>query len=311
MNKLDKNEPQVIFSACNGISTGLHCLKNLGVNVSKYLSSEIDRHAIAVSATNHKEDYVIQFGDLNNITLDDIKDTTLFLCSSPCQNLSAINSSKKGIYGEGSNLFFKAVDLMNELNQYRSTIGKGPVPFLFENVGSASPVDVKIMSEHLNCKEMRINSKLTSGALRNRLYWLNWEAAKPKDQGIKLQDVLENGYALKDKANALLTREPSMTANGLDRVMNKSVGNLIVTDPEFALLPQEKMIEEFNRITEHGRLKDKIPFRKLTINEMEALMNLPKDYVDAAPISHTQKLKVLGNGWTAGVVTSILSELFK
>ena len=310
MNKLNKNEPQVVFSACNGISTGLYCLKQMGVNISKYLSSEIDRYALAVSAHNHPEDDVIQLGDLNNVTLEDIKDTTLFLCASPCQNLSAINANRKGIYGEGSNLFFKAVDLMNELNEYRKSIGLGPVPFLFENVGSASKEDIQIMNEALNCEGMRVNSELTSGSLRNRIYWFNWEADQPKDQGIKLQDILENGCALKDKANALLTAEPSMSAKGLGRVLKRSIGNLIITDPDFAQVPKDKMVDEFNRITDNGILKDKIPFRKLTINEREALMNLPKGYVDNAPISHTRKIRCLGNGWDAGVITFLLGKLF-
>ena len=309
MQKLNKNEPQVVFVACDGISTGLYCLKQLGVNVNKYISSENDAHPIAVSAYNHPNDNIIRVGDLNKVTLEDIKDVTLFLASTPCQNLSSINKNKLGIYGDGSNLFFKAVDLLKELNTYRASIGLDDVPFLFENVGSASMTDVTIMSNALGVDAMRINSSKLSGALRNRLYWFNWDADQPEDKGILLKDVLESGYALKDKANALLTRQPSMTDNGLERVLNKSVGNLVITNKVFAELPRDKMVDEFNKITNNGEHKDKIPFRKLTINEMEALMTLQSGYVNDAPISDTQKIKCIGNGWTADVIIYLLNEV--
>lgn len=311
MKKLKKNEPQTVFVACDGISTGLYCLKKMGVNVIKYISAENDAYPIAVSAHNHANDNIVRLGDLTKVTLDDIKDTTIFMASTPCQNLSSINKNKKGIYGEGSNLFFSACDLMKELNDYRASIGLGPVPFLFENVGSASVVDVAIMNKALGVDAMRIKSDLVSGALRNRLYWFNWEADHPTDRGVKLQDVITDGNALKSKANALLTRQPSMTASGLQRVLAKGIGNLIITNEKFAKLPKEQMVEEFNRITNNGELKDKIPFRKLSINEMEALMTLPQDYVDGAPISNTQKIKCLGNGWTAEVIIHILNQVME
>jgi site-specific DNA-cytosine methylase len=311
MKQLNKNEPQTIFSACNGISTGLNCLKKMGVNITKYLSTEIDPHAIAVSKHNHPEDYVVQLGDLNKVTLDDIKDTTLWLSSTPCTNISSINAKKEGIYGAGSNLFFKSVELMNELNEYRKSIGKDKVPFLYENVASASPADIQIMNETLGVKGTKLNSKLVSGNLRNRIYHCSWKVEQPKDLQIKFQDVVEDGWVLKEKANALLTGSPSLTATSLKRMLYMSIGNLVFTNKEFSTLPKDEMLDEFNRITDFGELKENIPFRKLTINEMEALMTLPKGYVDDAPISQTQKIKCIGNGWTADIISHILTGIFK
>jgi len=310
MEKLNKNEPITVFVACDGISTGLFCLKSLQIPVKKYISTEIDPNPIKVSETNHQNDNIIRLGDLNNVTLDDIKDVDLFLASTPCTNLSSINPQKKGIYGEGSNLFFKAVELLNQLNEYRTSIGKDKVPFIFENVGSASKIDVNIMSQALGVIPVRINSSRLSGALRNRLYWCSTEIPQPKDKQIKFQDIIESGWVIKDKANAILTRRPSLTAKGLQRINERSISNLVFTDKKFSQLPKDEMVDEFNRITNNGEDKSKIPFRHLTINEMEALMTLPKGYVDNAPISNTQKVKCLGNGWTAEIITFILKQLF-
>lgn len=47
--------------------------------------------------------------------------------------------------------------------------------------------------------------------------------------------------------------------------------------------------------------------RKLTPVECERLQNLPDGYTEG--VSNTQRYKMLGNGWTAGVIEHIFSFL--
>jgi len=51
--------------------------------------------------------------------------------------------------------------------------------------------------------------------------------------------------------------------------------------------------------------------RKLTVNEAERLQTLPDDYTKAPGVSDTQRLKGIGNGWTADVIIYILEQGLK
>jgi hypothetical protein len=54
------------------------------------------------------------------------------------------------------------------------------------------------------CEPIRINSSLVSAQMRDRLYWCNWSVSQPKDKGIILQDILEQGGdALGEKSYAI------------------------------------------------------------------------------------------------------------
>jgi DNA (cytosine-5)-methyltransferase 3A len=85
-----------------------------------------------------------------------------------------------------------------------------------ENVASMKPAEKNKISLTLGefyandllamyCEPVRINSSLVSAQMRDRLYWCNWNVNQPKDKGILLQDVLEQGgEALNEKSYALL-----------------------------------------------------------------------------------------------------------
>ena len=48
-------------------------------------------------------------------------------------------------------------------------------------------------------------------------------------------------------------------------------------------------------------------YRKLTINEIEALQTVPRDYTKVA--SDSQRRKMLGNGWTVDVIAHIFKNI--
>ena len=67
-----------------------------------------------------------------------------------------------------SSLFFTFVEILEHIKSFNPKI-----LFLQENVGSASKLDVGIMSRALGVYPVRINSSLVTAQLRDRYYWSN------------------------------------------------------------------------------------------------------------------------------------------
>jgi len=198
-----------VVSLFNGMNTGRQALENVGIKVDKYYSSEIKPYAIEL--TQHHFPDTIQVGDVTKWKEWDIdwKSIDLVLSGSPCQDLSAAGK-RAGINGSKSSLFFVFVDILNHIKTLNPN-----VLFLQENVGSASKLDVGIMSRALGVYPVRINSSLVTAQLRDRYYWSNirtketmfdivTDISQPKDRGIMFKDIITDGYVDKDKHNALL-----------------------------------------------------------------------------------------------------------
>ena len=198
-----------VCSLFNGMNTGRQALENVGIKVDKYYSSEIKPYAIEL--TQHHFPDTIQVGDVTKWKEWDIdwKSIDLVLSGSPCQDLSAAGK-RAGINGKKSSLFFVFVDILNHIKSLNPN-----VLFLQENVGSASKLDVGIMSRELGVYPCRINSKLLTAQLRDRYYWSNirtketmfdlvTDIPQPKDRGIMFKDIITGGYVERVKANALL-----------------------------------------------------------------------------------------------------------
>lgn len=190
------------------MNTGRQALENVGIKVNKYYSSEIKPYAIEL--TQHHFPDTIQVGDVTKWKEWDIdwKSIDLVLSGSPCQDLSAAGK-RAGINGKKSSLFFVFVDILNHVKSLNPN-----VLFLQENVGSASKLDVGIMSRALGVYPVRINSKLVTAQLRDRYYWSNiktketmfdlvTDIPQPKDRGIMFKDILTSGYTDKNKHVAL------------------------------------------------------------------------------------------------------------
>jgi DNA (cytosine-5)-methyltransferase 3A len=196
------------------MNTGRQALENVGIKVNKYYSSEIKSYAIAL--TQHHFPDTIQVGDVTKWREWDIDwgSIDLILSGSPCQDLSAAGK-RAGIHGAKSSLFFTFVDILNHIKALNPN-----VLFLQENVGSASKLDVGIMSRALGVYPVRINSKLVTAQLRDRYYWSNirtkqdglfgdivTDIPQPKDRGIMFKDIITGGHVERVKALALLESE--------------------------------------------------------------------------------------------------------
>ena len=198
-----------VVSLFNGMNTGRQALENVGIKVNKYYSSEIKPYAIELTQYHFPD--TIQVGDVTkwrewNI---DWQSIDLILSGSPCQDLSAAGK-RAGINGKKSSLFFTFVEILNHVKKLNPK-----VLFLQENVGSASKLDVGIMSRELGVYPVRINSKLVTAQLRDRYYWSNirtketmfdlvTDIPQPENKGIMFKDIITNGFVERVKSTALL-----------------------------------------------------------------------------------------------------------
>ena len=198
-----------VVSLFNGMNTGRQALQNIGIKVNKYYSSEIKPYAIEL--TQHHFPDTIQVGDVTKWREWDIdwQSIDLILSGSPCQDLSAAGK-RAGINGSKSSLFFVFVEILEHCKKLNPN-----VKFLQENVGSASKLDVGIMSRALGVYPVRINSSLVTAQLRDRYYWSNirtketmfdlvTDIPQPKDRGIMFKDIITSGFVDRDKTGCLM-----------------------------------------------------------------------------------------------------------
>jgi DNA-cytosine methyltransferase len=194
------------------MNTGRQALENVGIKVDKYYSSEIKPYAIELTQYHFPD--TIQVGDVTKWREwhIDWKTIDLVLSGSPCQDLSAAGK-RAGINGSKSSLFFVFIEILEHIKSVNPN-----VLFLQENVGSASKLDVGIMSRALGVYPVRINSKLVTAQLRDRYYWSNirtketmfdlvTDIPQPKDLGIMFEDIITDGHVERVKALALLESE--------------------------------------------------------------------------------------------------------
>src|SRR5574344_1250838 len=247
-----------VLSLCDGMSGGQISLKELGIEVHTYFSFEIKNTAIKTTQLNFPN--TIQLGDVNKFDISMLqgKRIDLFLCGSPCQNMSLINITQKtGITGKKSSLFFKCVEIMKKVN---------PTYFLYENVGSMKNSDKDIFTKNLNVEPIKINSKLVSAQERNRYYWTNIPNIKqPKDKGIKLSDIIDYGSEREEnwseKKTAFVTKK-------------KNSGMYVRVDGEKSLPITARGYAAWNTqfVTDNGQRRD------LTIKEYRRLQTIPDWY---------------------------------
>ena len=318
-----------VVSLFNGMNTGRQALENVGIKVNKYYSSEIKPYAIEL--TQHHFPDTIQVGDVTkwkewNI---DWKSIDLILSGSPCQDLSAAGK-RAGINGSRSSLFFVFVEILEHIKSLNPN-----VLFLQENVGSASKLDVGIMSRALGVYPVRINSKLVTAQLRDRYYWSNiktketmfdivTDIPQPKDKGIMFKDIITGGRVERVKAKTLLeTTEKSFTykdklsenAQLFLKNREKFGVNLIYVDVDKHVCLKTTCGTETKNQTslihrnETTGMVTLIHENELvrTVNqiEMERLQGFPDGYTSILTTAKAGSL--LGDGWTLPIIEHIFN----
>ena len=185
----------------SGGSVARQSVKELGLPVTKWYSSEINKYAIQIANDNH--DDLIHLGSVEGV-LDKLvshKDIDVIFCGSPCQGFS-VAGKQLNFEHEQSKLFFTFLDI------YKAIYTANPnVKLLFENVKMKKEWEQIILSklQEINPKLKLhiIDSALVSAQRRVRMYITDIEFDIPEDRGIILKDIIECGCVDRNKSYCL------------------------------------------------------------------------------------------------------------
>lgn len=183
---MTKRDLRIVVSFFDGMSCGQQALKNLGVNYREYHSFEIEPDPIKVCKRNHPN--TIFHGDVNNWREADInwEEVDLILAGSPCQGFS-FAGKQLAFDDPRSALFF----VWYEFTCFMRMVRGNNVIMLLENV-KMKKEHLNVITEHMRCQPVFINSELVSAQSRPRWYWSNRPITQPKDRGVMLVDILRD-----------------------------------------------------------------------------------------------------------------------
>lgn len=183
-----------VLSLFDGISCGMAALERAGIPAERYAAYEIDKYAIAVSRKNYPQ--IEQKGDVVQGDFTQYKGFDLLIGGSPCTYWSIAKRGRETTCdGLGWTLFQEYVRALRE---------SGCRWFLYENNYSIHKDIKAAISQALGVEPVMINSALVSAQSRKRCYWTNIPGVvQPEDRGILLQDILESGVPIREKAYTL------------------------------------------------------------------------------------------------------------
>lgn len=274
-----------VLSCFDGMSCGQLALRMAGVKYQTYFASEVEKAPISVTQNNFPN--TVHLGAIQGVTWFGMPRIDLLIGGSPCQDISNLNKFRLGLDGEKSSLFFHWYRLWRDLN---------PKYFLLENVvGKASAV--RQISELLGVEPVKIDSSVFVPQSRNRYYWTNIPIAPlPSQDNRVLDDLLHSGqakYIQSDSWHQWWERNKEMQ-------IKKSYSTL---DAQRAGCLTARMYASWNGnfITTNAGI------RRLSPVECERLQGVPDNYSICA--TDAQRYKMLGNGWTVGVIAHILKGI--
>jgi len=319
-----------VLSLFDGISCGRQALKNCGIKVKNYYSSEIDRHAIKVSDSNFND--TIKLGDVSNWREWDIdwSSIDLLIGGSPCQGFS-FAGKQLAFDDPRSALFFVYVDILNYIKESNPN-----AQFLLENVKMKQEYQ-DVISQYLGVKPVCINSALVSAQNRVRYYWASWGINQPEDKGICLEHILEKDLPscgvgariVGRRLNELGKREDynkdiplhqyleirtDNKANCMTTVYKDSVVPYFKTDKRLKIkFSQGKASCLTGGAHSRGNHSDMDILviepdvcRRYSVIECERLQGLPDGYTSS--VSNSQAYKQLGNGWNVQTIEHIFRQ---
>lgn len=277
-------QPITVLSLFDGMSGGQLALKRAAIPVKKYYASEIDKWAIRIAQKNFPN--TIHLGDINNWREWTIDTPDLIMAGSPCQGFSR-SGLKLNFDDPRSKLFFIFADILNHWQN------KNPVvKFMLENVRMKQEWQ-NVISDRLHVKPVIVNSSLVSAQDRKRLYWTSWLFPQPDDRGILLKDVIEDGEVDRNKSYTIdANYHKGGSSDYLKRLYYRKSKRQVVK------------YQSVRRLMVRTEDEDGFSYRKLTPLECERLQTFPEGYT--LGVSNLQRYKMLGNAFTADVVSHIL-----
>lgn len=298
-----------ILSFFDGMSCGQIALQRAGITYDIYFSSEIDKNSIAVTQQNFPK--TVQLDNVKEVNLSSLPEINLLIGGSPCQSFSIANVNREGFGHDNGKLFFNFVEAKNELR---------PKYFLYENVASMCISDRDFISKQLGVEPHMLNSNLVSAQSRNRYYWTNIPLSEITNRNLVLSDVVESQAILKESKHFENTAFDNLNKpidkqkiNRIGYIKNKNRGNRVYSI-EGKSICLTKNSGGLGSKTGLYLIDGKV--RKLTAIECERLQTVPENYTKSGDfdgiskeISESQRISMLGNGWTVDILTHFFENL--
>ncbi|MDO5304557.1 MAG: DNA (cytosine-5-)-methyltransferase [bacterium] len=271
----------VVLSLFDGMSCGQIALRELGIPITKYYASEVDKFAIQNTLYNFPD--TVQLGDVRNVDATKLGHVDLLIGGSPCQCFSfagkragmSTKTKKKivtldrylelkqqGFEFEGqSYLFWEYVRILNEVRQTNPDVF-----FMLENVEMGKQWE-QVINDAIGIVGVHINSALVSAQVRKRIYWTNIKTAQcdlfgpphsaipqPEDRKIFIKDIIDenvdNKYYLSDEyVQKLLAynKRQEEHGNGFKAVFHKE------TDKMCTLTVGGRSVKDLVCVAQRGR----------------------------------------------------------
>ncbi|KAM9342374.1 uncharacterized protein KZ484_015079 [Pholidichthys leucotaenia] len=276
-----ERKPVRVLSLFDGIATGFFVLSQLGFKIEKYVASEISEDAIAVATIKHKGK-ITHIGDVRNITPERLRELgpfDLLIGGSPCNDLSIVNHSRKGIYEGSGRLFFDYHRILQKLKPRDDDLR--PFFWLFENTMSMNLEHKICLSRFLECNPVLMNAHAVSPASRPRYFWGNIPGMRrplvpTHYDKVDLQDCLEYGRIARESKVMVITTNTN-SLKGKDK-----------REPPVLYNGEED---------------------KIWITEMETVFGFPKHYTDVGDMNRQRRHTLLGKAWSVPVARHLLAPL--
>jgi len=311
----------------------MFALDKLGIEPDEYHAFEIDPYPTAVSKYNFPN--IIRHGDARNWTKLKGKKIDLLVAGFPCQSYSIAGLRK---YQEDDR------DMSKVLIQALKELDVDKV--LIENVASM-PTEwrdyfTQTFKEIFPDISLYLeDSAKSSPQSRKRFYWTNIIYNDIKDEGMVLNDILEDGaMADRDKSHCLdanyfkggnlehyykkSRRQVVFSTNRLDKCKQVGVADLKGYDIIKRVYDRQGKSPTLTTMQGGWRMpkvptlgtmdSDQLGWRALTPLECERLQTVPDDCTKygvtstnmRVPVSNSQRYKMLGNGFCVSTIANIL-----
>uniref|UniRef100_A0A803V9A8 DNA (cytosine-5-)-methyltransferase n=1 Tax=Ficedula albicollis TaxID=59894 RepID=A0A803V9A8_FICAL len=265
----EKRKPIRVLSLFDGIATGLLVLKDLGIQVDRYIASEVCEDSITVGMVRH-QGKIMYVGDVRNVTQKHIQEWgpfDLVIGGSPCNDLSIVNPARKGLYEGTGRLFFEFYRLLHEARPKEGD--DRPFFWLFENVVAMGVSDKRDISRFLESNPVMIDAKEVSAAHRARYFWGNLPGMN------RLPSLTSLCLLQFSKVRTITTRSNSIKQG---------------KDQHFPVFMNEK--EDI-----------------LWCTEMERVFGFPVHYTDVSNMSRLARQRLLGRSWSVPVIRHLFAPL--
>lgn len=284
MPKFDR--PIRVWSLFDGMACCHIALKELGIPIESYISSEVDKAAIATEIRNFPD--MIQVGDVTKIDVADLVAKygvpDLLTAGSPCQSFSFsgkmkgmstatgeeiytldryLELKKEGFQFEGqSYLFWEFMRILTELREYNPNI-----LYFLENVKMLEKWE-RCLSHAVGIRGVHINSALVSAQSRQRIYWSNFRV---KDLGsASLFDFSDDPFHLPDYETDI----PQPEERGI--VINDILED--TADSKYYL--RDEVVGKLMAKTDMDKLNDYLKEPQFSVDELMEYMDGSDEYAD-------------------------------